>query len=302
MPEGDTIHRAARTLHTALAGQRITRFESVLAHLTRVDAERPIAGRRLERVEARGKHVLMWLDGSGRPPEGRAIEHCPSEAEPALPTVQGEGSLVLRTHMRMHGSWHIYRPGERWQRPRHEMRIVIETAPFIAVAFAVPVAELLPADTLDREGPVAELGPDLLADSFDAAEAVARLAARSEMAIADALLDQRALAGIGNVFKSEILFAARVSPFSKVSELPATELARIVGIAVRQMRANITDRPGVPPGRRTTNRLDPSAGLWVYGRRGQPCRRCGAPIQRVKQGPDARSTYWCGRCQPRLRA
>jgi endonuclease VIII len=274
MPEGDTIHRAARTLHTALAGQRIARFESVLAHLTRVDAERPIAGRLLERVEARGKHVLMWL----------------------------EGSLVLRTHMRMHGSWHIYRPGERWQRPRHEMRIVIETAPYVAVAFAVPVAEFLPADTLDRDGAVAELGPDLLSDSFDAAEAVARLGTRGEMEIADALLDQRALAGIGNVFKSEILFAARISPFTKVSDLPATELARIVAIAVRQMRANITDRPGVPDGRRTTNRLDPSAGLWVYGRHGRPCRRCSAPIQRVRQGPDARSTYWCGRCQGGLRA
>jgi len=269
MPEGDTIHRAARALHTALAGQRIERFESVFAHLTRVDADQPIAGRHVQRVEARGKHLLMWLDDD----------------------------LVLRTHMRMHGSWHIYRPGERWQRPRHELRILIETQPYVAVAFAVPVAEFVPAGTIEHEGVVAELGPDLLSDTFDTTEACARLAARPDTAIADALLDQRALAGIGNVFKSEALFAARVSPFAPVASLAPEQLARIVTTAVRQMRANVADTAAA--GRTTTNRLDPSARLWVYGRGGQPCRRCGTPIQRAKQGPDARSTYWCERCQPR---
>ena len=271
MPEGDTIHRAARTLDTALRGQRVERFESVLAQLNRVDADAPIAGRLVERVEARGKHVLMWL----------------------------EGGLVLRTHMRMHGSWHIYRPGERWQRPRHEMRIVLATVPYVAVAFTVPVAEFVEAAALEREGPVAELGPDLLSDTFDAAAAVARLQARGDVEIADALLDQRALAGIGNVFKSEILFAARVSPFTRVQALDAAALARIVAIAERQLRANVSDTGAAAAGgRTTTNRLDPSARLWVYGRRGLPCRRCGTPIQQAKQGPDARSTYWCERCQP----
>src|SRR6188508_1745970 len=148
MPEGDTIHRAARALHAALAGQRVERFESVFAHLTRVDADAPIAGRLVERVEARGKHLLMWL----------------GEAERAGVPVRRGASLVLRTHMRMHGSWHIYRPAERWQRPRHEMRIVLATAAYVAVAFAVPVAEFVEAATLEREGPVAELGPDLLSD------------------------------------------------------------------------------------------------------------------------------------------
>ena len=299
MPEGDTIHRAARTLHTALGGQRIERFESVLAHLTRVDADAPIAGRLVERVEARGKHLLMWLSAC-RPPGGPAIQHCSSEAEPRGLSVQGGASLVLRTHLRMHGSWHIYRPGERWQRPRHEMRIVIETPPYVAVAFAVPVAEFVEAAAVDREGPVAELGPDPLSDTFDAAAALARLQARGDVEIADALLDQRAIAGIGNVFKSEVLFAARVSPFTLVRALGADTLARIVAIAERQMRANVGDAgAAVLGGRRTTNRLDPSARLWVYGRRGLPCRRCGTPIQRAKQGPDMRSTYWCERCQPR---
>jgi endonuclease VIII len=282
MPEGDTIHRAARALHAALGGQRVERFESVFPQLTRVDTDTPIAGRRMERVEARGKHLLMWLSSSTR----------------------GGASLVLRTHMRMHGSWHIYRPGERWQRPRHEMRIVVETAPYVAVAFTVPVAEFVDADAVDREGPVAELGPDPLGDGFDAGAAVARLRARGDMEIADALLDQRAIAGIGNVFKSEILFAARLSPFTPVVALDSDALARVVTIAARQMRANVGDAPSVAAagGRRTTNRLDPSARLWVYGRRGLPCRRCGTPIQRAKQGPDARSTYWCERCQPGLRA
>jgi endonuclease VIII len=297
MPEGDTIHRAARTLQAALGGQTIERFESVFAQLTRVDADTPIAGRRMERVEARGKHLLMWL--GPRPPEGRAIEHCSSEAEPQCSS-RGGASLVLRTHMRMHGSWHIYRPGERWQRPRHEMRIVIETAPYVAVAFTVPVAEFVEAGALEREGPIAELGPDPLSDGFDAAQAAARLAARGEMEIADALLDQRAMAGVGNVFKSEVLFAARVNPFTPVRALAPETLARIVAVAERQMRANVGDaaEPGAG-GRRTTNRLDPAARLWVYGRRGLPCRRCGTPVQRAKQGPDARSTYWCERCQPR---
>jgi endonuclease-8 len=277
MPEGDTIHRAARTLDTALRGQRVERFESVLAQLTRVDADAPIAGRLVERVEARGKHLLMWFSA-----------------------VQSGASLVLRTHMRMHGSWHIYRPGERWQRPRHEMRIVLATAPYVAVAFSVPVAEFVEAAALEREGPVAELGPDLLSDTFDGAAAVARLQARGDLEIADALLDQRALAGIGNVFKSEILFAARVSPFTRVQTLDAAVLARIVAVAERQLRANVSDvSAAAAGGRTTTNRLDPSARLWVYGRRGLPCRRCGTPIQRAKQGPDARSTYWCERCQPR---
>ena len=273
MPEGDTIHRAARTLHTALSGQRVERFESVLAHLTRVDADTPIAGRVIERVEARGKHLLMWL----------------------------EGGLVLRTHMRMHGSWHIYRPGEKWQRPRHEMRIVLVTAPYVAVAFTVPVAEFVDAATIDREGPVAELGPDLLSDTFDAVEAVARIQARGDAEIAEALLDQRAIAGIGNVFKSEILFAARVSPFTPARALAPEQLARIVAIAEQQLRANVGDADTVAAagGRRTTNRLDPTARLWVYGRSGLPCRRCGSAIQRARQGPDSRSTYWCERCQPR---
>src|SRR5512144_903818 len=176
MPEGDTIFRAARTLHRALAGRVVTRFESVYAQLTRVDTDTPIRGRIVERVEARGKHILIWFAG----PECQSVPV--NEATTSDP-------LVLRTHMRMHGSWHIYRPGERWQRPRHEMRIVIQTEAIHAVAFGFPVAELASAAEIERHPVLSSLGPDLLSADFDASEAVQRLCVRGDMSIADALLD-----------------------------------------------------------------------------------------------------------------
>jgi endonuclease-8 len=270
MPEGDTIHRAAATLRRAIGGQAVTRFESVLPKLTRVDADTPLRGRIVERVEARGKHLLIWFSGD----------------------------LVLRTHMRMNGSWHIYRPGERWQRPHRDMRIVIETAAMHAVAFTVPVAEFVTAAQLANHDVVAELGPDPLSDTFRADDAIERMQGHGDTAIADVLLDQTVIAGIGNVFKSEVLFGARINPFVPVSQLTREQLAAIVAVAVRFMRANVVSGfSRTVEMRRTTGRADPSARLWVYGRGGQPCRRCGAPISRQKQGPYARSTYWCPRCQ-----
>ena len=189
MPEGDTIHRAAATLQRAIGGQIVTRFESVLPKLTRVDADAPLRGRTVDRVEARGKHLLIWFSGD----------------------------LVLRTHMRMNGSWHIYRPGERWQRPHRDMRIVIETAAMHAVAFTVPVAEFVTSHELANHDVVAELGPDPLSDHFNAEEAIERMQARGDVEIADVLLDQTVIAGIGNVYKSEVLFGARINPFVRVA-------------------------------------------------------------------------------------
>jgi endonuclease-8 len=274
MPEGDSLHRTARTLQRALAGHAITRFESVFPRLTRIDDDTPLRGRIVERVEARGKHLLIWLTGD----------------------------LVLRTHMRMNGSWHIYRPGERWFRPRHEMRILIETGVMHAVAFNVPVAEFATAATLLHTDALRELGPDPLAQTFDGHEAVRRIQSRPAVEIADALLDQTAIAGIGNIYKSEVLFVGRVHPFTRVGALAAEDIERLVAVAVTLMRANV--REGAPGGiatyggpRRTTGRDDPGARLWVYGRAGKPCRRCGTPISRRKQGAHARSTYWCEKCQ-----
>ena len=278
MPEGDTIFRAARTLHRALAGRTVTRFESVYPALSRVDVNEPLAGRTIDRVEARGKHLLMWFSGLAQ-------------------------QLVLRTHMRMNGSWHIYRPQEQWRRPHRDMRIIIETAAFHAVGFSVPVAEFLTPDALERSRPIKDLGPDPLADDFNHDDAVARILARADREISEALLDQTAVAGIGNVYKSEVLFASRINPFVKAGALAAADVERIVAAATKFMRANVSERSAAGIAtyrglRRTTGRADPGARLWVYGRAGKPCRRCGTAIAYRRQGPHARSTYWCPRCQP----
>jgi endonuclease-8 len=325
MPEGDTIFRAARTLHRALAGHVVTRFDTAYAPLARVHDDTPITGRTVDAVEAHGKHLVMRFSGDVAGPDAalsRAASGGPVSAQRQFadaPSRIGRtmapdsvlairhadagrvggawrGPLALRTHMRMHGSWHIYRPGERWQRPPREMRIVVGTADFVAVAFNVPDAEFERSGDVGARDAIAALGPDLLAPDFDPAEAVRRLQARGAMTIAEALLDQRALAGIGNVFKSEVLFEGGVEPFATVSTLTGDRLAALVAIARRQLAANVGPSQG-GHGRRTTGRLAPSEGLWVYGRGGRPCRRCGTPIAFAKPGVGARPTYWCPRCQ-----
>jgi endonuclease-8 len=254
------------------AGQTVTRFESVFPALTRVADDRPIVGRMIESVSARGKHLLMAFSGD----------------------------LVLRTHMRMNGSWHVYPAGAPWQRPARDMRILVGIADAVAVAFNVPIAEMLTRRDLARHRELQALGPDLLGGGFDAAEVVRRMRARGADAIADVLLNQRVLAGIGNVFKCEILFLAGVHPFRATASLSDDELQRIVAISREQLAANVLDRSQtLSPafGRRTTRSLDPREKLWVYGRGGKACRRCGAIVQSAKTGVDARLTYWCPVCQ-----
>ena len=275
MPEGDTIFRAARTLHRALAGHVVTRFETLYAQLARVDDDTPLVGRTIEGVESRGKHLLMRFSGD----------------------------LVLRTHMRMSGSWHVYRPGEAWQRPARDMRVLVATKQFVAVGFSIPVAEFGPPHTLERLEALGGLGPDLLAAEVDEVEAVRRIRARPTEQVANVILNQRVLAGIGNVFKSETLFLAGLDPFAPVSELSDEQLARLVSIARTLLAANVQPSSGEGIAtytslRRTTGRANPSERLWVYGRAGKPCRRCGTPIVSRKQGLDARPTYWCAKCQP----
>jgi endonuclease-8 len=274
VPEGDTIFRAARTLHRALAGKVVVAFESVLPALNRIHEDTPLTGRTIERVSAAGKHLLIELSGG----------------------------LVLRTHMRMNGSWHIYRPGERWQRSRRDLRLRIATEDFEAVGFNIPVAELIKARDLPRHEELRRLGPDVLSDGFDAAEAARRMRERGSMAIGEALLNQRVLAGLGNVYKSEVLFLCRTNPFALVRTLDDASIDAIIETGRRLLRANVAD--GIAPMttytgyRRTTRRDDPSERLWVYGRARLPCRRCGTPIAIRKQGVDARLTYWCPTCQP----
>ena len=275
MPEGDAIFRTARVLERALCGRIVRRFESVFPHLTRIDDDAPLAGRSLDRIWSVGKHLLMAFSGE----------------------------LVLRTHMRMNGSWHVYRLGEPWRRPRMDMRIVIETDAFAAVAFNVQIAEFLGAHQLSRSPELRALGPDLLSDPFDEADAIARLRARDHQPIGDALLDQRAVAGIGNVYKSEVCFVCRVNPFSPVETLTDDQLRQLLAVARRLMLANVGQQA---LGRIVTYRTlqsqrasaSHSDGLWVYGRRGRPCRRCGTAIVSEKRGEDARVTYWCPQCAP----
>ncbi len=214
MPEGDTIYRAARTLHAALAGRMVTRFETVFAQLARVDHDAPLAGRIVERVSAEGKHLIVHFSGD----------------------------LHLRTHMRMHGSWHIYKPGERWRMRGSDMRIVLETDAWVAVAFNVPVAEFHDAASLARQDDLVHIGPDFLGESFDFDEAMRRIREHAGEEIADVLLNQRVVAGIGNEYKSEVLFVARVSPFARVADLTDEQLRHILEISRKLMLANVTKR------------------------------------------------------------
>lgn len=273
MPEGDTIFRAARTLTRALAGRRVTAFESEVPALNRVHDDTPVTGRTVEKVTAAGKHLLMHFSGG----------------------------LVLRTHMRMNGSWHIYRAGERWQRSGRDMRIRIEAGEFEAIGFNIPVAEFILAAALTRNRDLRRLGPDLLSEEFDAAEAVRRLRERAAIPIADALLNQHVLAGLGNVYKSEVLFICRINPFVLVKGLRDEQLAGLVEAARRVLRVNVSDTlaPMTTSAgfRRTTRRARPEERLWVYGRARLPCRTCATPIRVRKQGFDARLTYWCPACQ-----
>ncbi|HLH01479.1 MAG TPA: DNA-formamidopyrimidine glycosylase family protein [Bryobacteraceae bacterium] len=275
MPEGDTIFRAARTLQTALAGKTITAFQTVLPKLARVNEDTPVPGRIVESVGASGKWIEMRFSGD----------------------------LILLTHMLMSGSWHIYRAGEAWKRSQYDMRIVVATADFVAVAFRVPVAEFHSPETLRRRAGFRDLGPALLRSDFDGAEAMANLRAQPEMEIGSALIRQWILAGIGNVFKSEVCFAGRVNPFRKVGSLNDSELGTIVSEADRLLKANVLDTSEdkiltYTGFRRTTGMADASARLWVYGRARRPCRVCGTAILARRQGSEARLTFWCPRCQP----
>lgn len=262
MPEGDTILRAARALGASLRGKRVLSFESTLPRL----AEAGLAGRRVEAVEARGKNLLVRFD------DGRA----------------------LRTHMRMTGSWHIYRPNERWKKPARLARAVLATEDAVAVCFNAPVVELLSARQLARHESLRRLGPDVLAEGFDVEEAVRRIAASGDRPIGEVLILQSALAGVGNIYKSETLFLCSVDPFAPVAAFSEKDIARVVAKARELMSANLDGTP-----RKTRRTLD-GASYWVYARSGKACFRCATRIRMRRQGDAGRSTYWCPGCQPAL--
>lgn len=275
MPEGDTIFRSARTLHRALAGAAVSGFETAYALLASAHDNTPVTGRVIEKVESRGKWLLIYFSGD----------------------------LILATHMLMSGSWHIYRRGERWQKGRAHMRVAIQTEKFEAVAFDVPVAQFHTARSIAKHLSISHLGPDLAGAEFASEDARARLRAQASEEIGNVLLDQRVIAGIGNVFKSEICFVCGIHPFRTVASLSDAEIDAMLEQSHRLMQANV--REHAPRGivtytgpRRTTRANDPAARLWVYRRQGKECRRCGATILMRRQGPGARSSYWCPECQP----
>ena len=258
MPEGDTIHRSAARLRPALEGRRLVRFDAPRAR-SRTGGPRP--GATVVSVEARGKHLLVGFD------DGH----------------------VLHTHMGMTGSWHLYAPGERWRKPPWLARAVVEVEGAVAVCFSAPTVELLHERDPTPHRSLDGLGPDLCVADPDLDGAVARMAQVPDpgTAIADVLLDQRVASGIGNVYKSEALFACGVDPFLPVERVDEPSRRRLLDTASHMLRANLGSGP------RTTI----AGGLAVYGRARRPCRRCGTPIRTARQGPMARSTYWCPRCQ-----
>ncbi|MCD9145613.1 DNA-formamidopyrimidine glycosylase family protein [Streptomyces albireticuli] len=260
MPEGDTVWRTAQRLHGALAGEPLTRSDLRVPRLATVD----LTGRRVLDVLPRGKHLLTRV----------------------------EGGLTLHSHLRMDGSWRVFAPGERWRGgPSHQIRAVLANAAHTAVGYRLPVLELL--RTADEGAVVGHLGPDLLGPDWDAAEALRRLLADPARPLGEALLDQRNLAGIGNVYKSELCFLLRVSPWLPVAELPAPE--RLPTLAKKLLEANKGRSTRI-----TTADARRDHQLWVYGRAGRPCRRCGTALRTADQGTPGqeRPTYWCPRCQP----
>jgi endonuclease-8 len=256
VPEGDTVWWTARKLQR-LSGQTMTRSDFRIPSL----ATRDLTGREVLETISRGKHLLTRF----------------------------EGDITLHTHLKMEGAWHVHERGARWRRPAYTARVVLRTEQLEAVGFQV-VMDLVRSS--EEDDVVGHLGPDLLGPDWDADLAVERLRADPTVPVGDALLDQRNLAGVGNVYKSELCFLAHVDPATPVGAV--ADLPAIVADAKRLLEANKEH-----PNRSTTGFRRPGQRMWVYGRRG-PCLRCGTPIRRTDQGPrgQERVTYWCPHCQP----
>ncbi|RGC70095.1 Endonuclease 8 1 [Micromonospora sp. MW-13] len=269
MPEGDTVWNTARVLHRALGGARLTGSDFRVPGLATTD----LTGWTVRESASRGKHLLLRLAA----PE-------PLPADPA----GGTTHWTLHSHLRMDGAWRAYAPGERWTaRPAHLIRAVLRGPEAVAVGYHLHELALVP--TAEEGALVGHLGPDLLGADWDPAEAVRRLAAHPAATIGEALLDQRNLAGVGNLYKCEVLFLRGISPWTPVGAVP--DLAGTVTLARKLLAAN--------RGRwtqSTTGSLHRGRTSYVYGRRAQPCRRCGTAIRREELGE--RVTYWCPACQP----
>ena len=249
MPEGDVLFRTAATLQKWLAGREVTAATATAA---------PMVGRTVEKVEANGKHLLMRFD-SGH---------------------------VLHTHLRMTGSWHVYSAGERWQRPLRQAKVAVTCGERVAVCFNAPVVELLAPGGEQSHPSLSNLGPDVLDVPLDVEGIRQRARSRSPgTALGELLLDQRVVAGIGNIWRCESLFLEGQSPWATASTLGDGELDTLMATAHRIMRQSLGPFTGRPQ-------------TWVYRRAGRPCRRCGTEIRSRAQGEQARTAYWCPTCQP----
>ncbi|MFE4694577.1 Fpg/Nei family DNA glycosylase [Streptomyces sp. NPDC056749] len=263
MPEGDTVLQTAKRLDSALAGGVLTVSDLRVPRFATAD----LTGRTVLDVTARGKHLLTRF----------------------------EGGLTLHSHLRMEGAWRVFDHGERWRGgPSHQIRAVLATAEHTAVGYRLPVLELL--RTEDEEQVVGHLGPDLLGPDWDPDTALRNLLADPGRRVGDALLDQRNLAGVGNVYMCELCFMARATPWLPVGELPLPIATRLVSTAKQLLEAN-RDRPvrtttGATP---VMSRRLPRERLFVYGRAGRPCLRCRTPVRKAVR--DDRPTYWCPHCQ-----
>jgi endonuclease-8 len=259
VPEGDTVWRTARSLDKALSGSELISSDFRVPELATVD----LGGEKVEETLARGKHLLTRIGDAH----------------------------TLHTHLKMEGVWSIQRPGLPWRRPAHQARVVLTTPTAIAVGFSLGVVELLPREREDDA--VGHLGPDLLGPDWDDAEAVRRLLAAPDRPIGEALLDQRNLAGIGNLYKSELCFTSGVHPAAPVGSVP--DLTRMVRRAKAMLEAN---KERVE--QTTTGDLRRGRRTWVYGRERETCRRCDTPIEVEMHGEAGRerASYWCPACQP----
>ena len=271
MPEGDTVYRTAVVLRRLLQGKRLTGFETAVPQVAAAVARQPVVGRVISEVAPRGKHLLIVF------------------RDPAAGPV---ADLVLHTHMRLTGSWHAYHEGTTWKKPARFAKVVLRVEGVVAPCFSAPLVELLTTREMVRHPALLRLGPDAIAEAFDADDVRARLRTRPDFAIGEGLLLQTAIAGVGNVFKSEILFLERVNPFVRVGDLSDEVLDRVIAQARRLLLLNRR-----PEFRQTRAALDPEARIWVYRRTGRSCHECGTPIRVRRQGEDARSTYFCPRCQ-----
>ena len=258
MPEGDTVWRQARAQHEALAGRMLTASDFRVPAFATLD----LAGETVHEVVARGKHLLHRI-----------------------------GDVTVHSHLKMEGSWRLFRTGEKWTRPAHTARAVLGVDEVQSVGFELGVLEVLP--TAEEERVVGHLGPDLLGADWDAAEATRRLRADPGIPVFTALLEQRNLAGIGNVYANELCFVRGLLPTRPIGEVD--DVPALVSLAHRMLHAN-RDR-GI---RITTGDSRPGRRTWVYGRTGRPCLRCGTPLAGGELGRvpgEERTVSWCLQCQ-----